>query len=124
MGSGARSGRRSSPDTRRISDSRGAALVTGLGSGFATMTGNAAGPVMTLYLVGQGIEKRRFLGTGALFFGVNLRKVPFSAGLGLFTAATVWRTVVRPPFVLPGAWVGRDVARFASRGRPWSLRAF
>ena len=57
------------------------------------MTANAAGPVMTLYLVAQGVEKRRFLGTSALFFfGVNLCKVPFSVGLGLFSGETLWRT--------------------------------
>jgi uncharacterized membrane protein YfcA len=107
-----------SPDTSRISDSRSAALGTGLGSGFATMTANAAGPVMTLYLVSQGVEKRRFLGTGALFFlGVNLCKVPFSAGLGLFTAGTLCRTLALAPLVLLGAWTGLHVARRLSQAR-------
>ncbi len=106
------------PDTSRISDSRAAALGTGLASGFATMTANAAGPVMALYLVAQGAPKRRFLGTGALFFfGVNLCKVPFSVGLGLFTAATLWRTVALAPFVLLGAWAGLHTARRLSQTR-------
>lgn len=107
-----------SPDTGRISDSRAASLGTGLGAGFATMTANAAGPVMTLYLVAQGAPKRRFLGTGALFFfGVNLCKLPFSAGLGLFTADMLWRTVALAPFVVLGAWVGLHVARRLSQMR-------
>lgn len=105
-------------ETRHISDSPVAAAGTGLGSGFATMTANAAGPVMTLYLVAQGVEKRRFLGTGALFFfGVNLCKLPFSAGLGLFTAAALWRTVALAPLVLLGAWGGLHVARRLSQTR-------
>lgn len=106
------------PDTTRIADSHPAALGTGLAAGFATMTANAAGPVMTLYLVAQGVEKRRFLGTGALFFlGVNLCKVPFSAGLGLFTSDTAWRTLVLAPFVLIGAWIGLHAARRLSQTR-------
>lgn len=106
------------PDTSRISDSRAAAVGTGLASGFATMTANAAGPVMTLYLVAQGVEKRRFLGTGALFFfGVNLCKVPFSVGLGLFTAGTLWRTLALAPLVLLGAWIGLHTARRLSQTR-------
>jgi hypothetical protein len=106
------------PDTTRIADSHPAALGTGLAAGFATMTANAAGPVMTLYLVAQGVEKRRFLGTGALFFlGVNLCKVPFSVGLGLFTSDTLWRTLVFAPFVLLGAWIGLHAARRLSQTR-------
>jgi hypothetical protein len=106
------------PDTARIADSHRAALGTGLAAGFATMTANAAGPVMTLYLVAQGVEKRRFLGTGALFFlGVNLCKVPFSVGLGLFTSDTLWRTLVFAPFVLLGAWIGLHAARRLSQTR-------
>jgi uncharacterized membrane protein YfcA len=82
------------------------------------MTANAAGAVMTLYLVAQGVEKRRFLGTGALFFfGVNLCKVPFSAGLGLFTRETLTRTLVLAPLVLLGAWAGLHTARRLSQAR-------
>jgi uncharacterized membrane protein YfcA len=105
-----------SPDTSRVATSRTAALATGVASGFATMTANAAGAVMTLYLVAQGVEKRRFLGTGALFFfGVNLCKVPFSASLGLFSVETLWRTVVLAPLVLLGTWVGLHTARRLSQ---------
>jgi uncharacterized membrane protein YfcA len=82
------------------------------------MTANAAGPVMTLYLVAQGVEKRRFLGTSALFFfGVNLCKVPFSAGLGLFNLATLWHTALLVPLVLVGCWVGLHTARRLSQTR-------
>lgn len=107
-----------SPDTSRVAESHPAALVTGIASGVATMTANAAGAVMTLYLVAQGVEKRRFLGTGALFFfGVNLCKVPFSAGLGLVSAETLWRTAVLAPLVLLGTWLGLHTARRLSQAR-------
>lgn len=105
-------------DTSRIASSRGAAVATGVACGFATMTANAAGAVMTLYLVAQGVEKSRFLGTGAVFFlGINLAKLPFSAGLGLFSIETLWRTVALMPFVLLGAWLGLHTARRLSQSR-------
>ena len=105
-------------DTSAVGESHAAAIGTGLGAGFATMTANAAGAVMTLYLVAQGVEKRRFLGTGALFFfGVNLCKVPFSAGLGLFGAQTLARTALLAPVVLLGAWAGLHTARRLSQVR-------
>lgn len=107
-----------SPDTTRVGSSRAAAIGTGAAAGFATMTANAAGPVMTLYLVAQGVEKRRFLGTSALFFfGVNLCKVPFSVGLGLFGAETLWRTALLAPLVLVGTWIGLHTARRLSQTR-------
>ncbi|MDF2091356.1 sulfite exporter TauE/SafE family protein [Knoellia sp. 3-2P3] len=110
--------RRRPPDSDTIGSSRTAAVGTGLGAGFATMTANAAGAVMTLYLVAQGVEKRRFLGTGALFFfGVNLCKVPFSAGLGLFSSQTLLRTLALAPMVLLGAWAGLHTARRLSQAR-------
>jgi uncharacterized membrane protein YfcA len=110
--------RRRPRDTDAVGASRTAAIGTGLGAGFATMTANAAGAVMTLYLVAQGVEKRRFLGTGALFFfGVNLCKVPFSAGLGLFSSQTLLRTLALAPVVLLGAWAGLHTARRLSQAR-------
>ncbi len=107
-----------SPDTARVGASRAAAIGTGAAAGFATMTANAAGPVMTLYLVAQGVEKRRYLGTSAIFFfGVNLCKVPFSVGLGLFSVETLWRTALLAPLVLVGTWVGLHTARRLSQTR-------
>lgn len=106
-----------SPDMATVGSSRAAALGTGVAAGFTTMTANAAGPVTTLYLVAQGVEKLRFLGTNALlFFGVNVCKLPFSFGLGLFGPHTVQRTLLLAPFVLIGAWVGlRTVQRLSQQ---------
>jgi uncharacterized protein len=109
---------RGTTDAPPIGHSRGAGIATGLAAGFATMTANAAGAVMTLYLVARGVEKWRFLGTSAVFFfGVNLCKLPFSAGLGLFTSATLVRTVLLAPLVVVGAFVGLHSARRLSQAR-------
>ena len=45
---------RARPSASRWAAARGGGLATGLGAGFATMTANAAGAVMTLYLVARG----------------------------------------------------------------------
>lgn len=98
--------------------SRTAALLTGLAAGFATMTANAAGGVMTLYFTAKGVRKMRFLGTGAcLFLGVNLCKVPFSAALGLFTMDALRNALLLAPLVLLGAWVGLRTAARLSQAR-------
>ena len=103
---------------RAHAHSRPASLVAGLAAGFATMTANAAGGVTTLYLTAQGVRKMRFLGTGACFFlGVNLCKLPLSAGLGLFTAGTLTRTLLLAPLVVLGAWAGLHAARRLSQAR-------
>jgi uncharacterized protein len=89
-----------------------AATATGMAAGFTTMVANAAGPVMTLYLVAQGVDKRRFLGTAAWFFlGVNLCKLPFSVGLGLVDRSMLRDTAVLAPLVWVGGLTGLLVVR-------------
>jgi uncharacterized membrane protein YfcA len=100
------------PDQLAWTHSHGASAATGLAAGFTTMTANAAGAVMTLYLVARGVEKRRFIGTGAWFFlGVNLCKLPFSTALGLFTTSAFALALALAPFVLLGCWVGIHTVR-------------
>ncbi|MFW5645303.1 MAG: sulfite exporter TauE/SafE family protein [Bacteroidota bacterium] len=51
--------------------------LLGLGGGFATMIGNAAGPILSLYLLSMRLPKNMYIGTGAwFFFIINLSKVP------------------------------------------------
>jgi uncharacterized membrane protein YfcA len=52
--------------------------LAGLLGGFTTMVGNAAGPVMAVYLLATRLPKQQFIGTAAWFFlVVNLFKIPF-----------------------------------------------
>lgn len=88
--------------------SSAATIGTGVAAGFTTMTANAAGPIMSLYLLAARVDKTRFLGTGAFYYLIiNLTKVPFSAALGLFHISTLWLTLILAPAVLLGTWVGR-----------------
>jgi uncharacterized protein len=62
------------------------ASFLGLTGGFATMIGNSAGPVFTLYFLAMKLPKKVFIGTGAWFYLIlNSGKLP----LHLF----VWKTI-------------------------------
>jgi len=51
--------------------------LAGLLAGFTTMIGNAAGPVMSIYLLSMRMPKNTFIGTAAWFFMIiNLLKIP------------------------------------------------
>lgn len=99
---------------------RGTALaqsaVYGSLGGFTTMVANAAGPVMSMYFLAVRLPVTVFLGTSAWFyFVVNLSKVPFSAGLGLFSAELLLLDLALVPFVVLGALVGRLIVHRISR---------
>lgn len=67
--------------------------LTGIAAGFATMIGNAAGPIFSVYLLARGFKKNNFMGTSAWFFLiVNVTKVP----LQVF----VWHNVTGKSFLL------------------------
>jgi uncharacterized membrane protein YfcA len=81
--------------------------LTGFLAGFGTTVGNAAGPVMSIYLVGQRLEKQEFLGTSAwFFFLVNLSKLPLFFGLNMITRPTLRFDLLLLPVVVVGALAG------------------
>ena len=89
------------------------AAIFGLLGGFTTMVGNAAGPVMSVYLLSMRKEKMEYIGINAWFFlVVNLLKVPLQA--------FVWDNITWPSFslnllMLPvigiGAWLGIKIVK-------------
>lgn len=81
--------------------------ITGVLAGFGTALGNAAGPVMSVYLIATGLPKQQFVGTAAwFFFIVNLAKVlPFWA-LGMITPTSLWFDLMVAPVVVGGALLG------------------
>ncbi len=77
----------------KIPKSKWFAATLGSVGGFATMIGNAAGPVMALYLLSMRLPKNIYIGTGAwFFFIVNLSKVP----LHIWS----WKTITTDSFIL------------------------
>ncbi|KJL26936.1 Sulfite exporter TauE/SafE [Microbacterium oxydans] len=80
--------------------------------GFTTMVANAGGPVMSMYFLATRTPVQVFLGTSAWFFAIiNVLKVPFLAGLGLFETPVLLMDAVLAPLVVVGALLGLRVAR-------------
>jgi uncharacterized membrane protein YfcA len=80
----------------------------GLLGGFSTMIGNAAGPIMSVFLLSVRLPKTSFVGTAAWFFLiVNYLKIPlqFFAWHNI-SAKSLGFDLFMVPFVLIGAWVG------------------
>ncbi|WP_337970162.1 sulfite exporter TauE/SafE family protein [Virgibacillus salexigens] len=85
-------------------------LLMGILGGFTTMVGNAAGAIMTIYLLVKGLPKKEFVGTSAWFFLlVNVIKVPFYIHLGLITTDSVIVNITMAPVIILGAWIGVKV---------------
>jgi uncharacterized membrane protein YfcA len=71
------------------------------------MVANAAGPIMTLYLLAMRLPKLEFIGTGAWFFLlVNVFKVPFGVGLGIINGESLRLNLLLSPAVMLGTWLG------------------
>ncbi len=83
-------------------------LVAGWLGGVTTMLANAAGPVMSIYLLACRLPKMEFVGTAAwFFFIVNLTKLPFSAAMGLVNPDSLLMTLAAAPLVIGGGFFGR-----------------
>jgi len=83
------------------------AAIMGVLAGITTMLANAAGPIMTLYLLAMGLNKHEFIGTGSWYYLIgNLLKVPFSIQLGLLTWSSVTCNLIQIPLIALGAVMG------------------
>lgn len=86
--------------------------VYGTLGGFTTMVANAGGPVMSMYFLATRTPVQVFLGTSAWFFAIiNLVKIPFLAGLGLFEGQVLLMDAVLAPLVVLGALAGIRLAK-------------
>lgn len=81
--------------------------LTGLLAGFSTFIANAAMPVMSVYLVSQGFNKREFIGTAAwFFFLLNMSKLPVMGAMHMLSRPTIEFGVWVAPVTLLGAFGG------------------
>ncbi len=77
-------------------------------AGVTTMLANAAGAVMTVYLLACRLPKYEFVGTAAwFFFIVNVIKVPFSASMGLINAPSLVLNLLLVPGIFLGVVSGK-----------------
>ncbi len=96
------------------------AAFYGIVAGFATMVANAAGPVMSLYLLSMALPKDEFMGTGAWFFLlINCIKVPFY--LGLSPPIINHASLILDASVLPAVWLGAFGGRWIYARMPQQI---
>ena len=88
----------------------------GVLAGAVTMLANAAGPVMSVYLLAKRSDKHEHLGVFIRFFlFMNLVKVPFSANIGLINGPSLLTNLVLLPAVVLGAAIGWRVVKVMSQ---------
>ena len=103
-------GATSSGEDQSKGDLRRVSLRWSLGAlaGATTMLANAAGPVMTIYLLAARLAKYEFMGTSAWFYClINLIKLPFSYSLGLINLNSLGFNLILLPGVALGALAGQ-----------------
>ncbi|MDO5309056.1 MAG: sulfite exporter TauE/SafE family protein [Planctomycetia bacterium] len=96
----------------------------GVLAGCSTILGNAAGAVSAAYFSSQGLDKKSFMGTNAVFFfGVNVAKIPLmilvtavKSHLGfdvndsqIMNLTTFCLTLIFAPGIIIGGVIGRSV---------------
>lgn len=79
----------------------------GILAGLTTTLANAAGPLITVYLLWAQVKKEEFVGTAAwFFFIVNCCKVPFFMQRQMITTQTLPYNALAIPLVIIGAVSG------------------
>lgn len=89
------------------------AAPLGILAGFASTVGNAAGPIMSLYLLSSGLGKGKMVGTAVwFFFTLNLVKLPFHIfAWGTLTAGTALAALIVSPLVIASVFLGVRIVR-------------
>ncbi|MDR2533721.1 MAG: sulfite exporter TauE/SafE family protein [Tannerellaceae bacterium] len=97
----------------KLAGSRWYGPLFGLAGGFTTMIGNAAGPVMAIYLLSVKLPKYAFVGTSAWFFlVVNYLKLPIQIyAWENINPATLTLNLCMIPFMIAGALCGIYIVR-------------
>jgi uncharacterized membrane protein YfcA len=99
----------------RVPPTATAGRIAGVVAGFISTLAHSAGPVVSVYLLEQRLDKRRLVGTAAVYFlVVNCLKVPTFVGIGAITghtlAQSLWVLPIVPMGTLVGYWMHKHVA--------------
>lgn len=88
-------------------------IFIGVLCGFATMIGNAAGPIFAIYLLAMGFEKKYYLGTTAwFFFAINLIKLPIQIfAWNNISLRTLGTALLALPVLCIGAFIGIKIVK-------------
>jgi len=83
------------------------AYLMGFFGGMISMIANAAGPLFSLFLLEQKLEKATYVSTRAwAFFIVNLVKLPLYIGLGLLSVESTETSLYALPGLALGSFIG------------------
>ena len=86
-------------------------------AGVTTMLANAAGPVVSLYLLAVGLPKMELVGTSAwIFLILNVCKLPLSYHLGLIGRESLGLNLSLAPGVVAGVFLGRALLKVVPQG--------
>jgi uncharacterized protein len=90
-------------------------LPVGVAAGVTTMVAHAAGPITTMYLLPQQLDRRVFVGTlGRYYFVFNAMKIPMYASIGLMTLDSLrygaWLMLLSPAGIWLGWWLNKRVS--------------
>jgi uncharacterized membrane protein YfcA len=92
------------------------AVLIGAIAGIATTVGNSASPIMSIYFLIMGLNKKQFMGTGAWFFlTVNTSKLPIFAYHDMINFGTLKFFAFMLPFVVLGTFFGRRLLMVLSQ---------
>lgn len=90
----------------------GSAPAYGVTAGFATTIANAAGPVMSSYLLLKRMPKEQLVATGAWFYlTVNVAKLPIYAANGLLSSQSLTFDLLMAPLAVCGSIAGLGLLR-------------
>jgi len=85
----------------------GSGVVSGAVAGTVSTLAHSAGPVMSIYLLEQRMEKQLLVGTMVWFFFIlNITKLPTYLGLSFITSQTLIESALFFPLVPVGALLG------------------
>lgn len=95
-------------DQIRVPDRIWFVILFGILSGFATMIGNAAGPLFAIYLLAIRLNKQNYMGTTVWFFMIiNLIKLPLQIFIWHnITLVTLSLAIIALPAIFLGTRIG------------------
>lgn len=83
------------------------ASIWGATCGFTSTISHAGGPPITIYLLGEQVGKTVFqASTVLIFWSVNLMKLGPYAAVGVFSAETLWLSLMMAPAAVLGVLIG------------------
>lgn len=105
--------RKTAAPAESTTSGRGFGWLAGAASGFTSTLAHAGGPPVMAYLLHRRLPRETFVATSVYFFtALNLAKLPFYLGLGIFSRDTLWMSALLLPLVPLGVWAGLRVLQW------------